>query len=145
MITAWQVYWVMQLDSIGAALSFLSAGGLMLAAALTIWNGISRLDTNQFPSLCDVDARKAAWAVRANLRKTVLLVAVPLFVVNAFIPSTKTAAAMIVLPALSDIASSETVQHEAGELYGIAKDALRELAKPKPEPKKDDSPERVTP
>jgi hypothetical protein len=134
MITAWDIYWVMQLDSIGAALSFLSAGGLMLAVALTVWNGISRFDTNEFPSLCDVDARKAAWAVRANLRKTVLLVAVPLFVVNAFIPSTKTAATMIVLPA---VANNETVQREAGELYGIAKDALRELAKPDaPEPQK---------
>lgn len=75
-------------------------------------------------------ARGAAYH---RLAPRIAVVAGVLLTVNAFLPSTKTAAAMIVIPA---VANNEAIQREAGELYGIAKDALRELAKPdKPEPK----------
>ena len=123
MVSAWDVYWVMQLDSISCGLSILSIGGLLVAAALTIANAASRYDTDMFPSLCDREERKASWAVRAKARKRVLAVALTLFVINSFVPSTKTAAAMVVLPA---IANNQTLQREAGELYGIAKQALKE-------------------
>lgn len=42
---------------------------------------------------------------------------------SAFIPSTKTAATMYVVPA---IVNNETLQEDAGEFYELAKDALRD-------------------
>lgn len=126
-ISAWEIYWVLQLDSISAALSFLSAGGIMIAVALTIWNGLSRLDTSEFPLLCNEDERKAAWASRAAIRRTLLAISLPLFAINAFVPSSKTMAAVIVVPA---IANNDAIKREAGELYQLAKEALREVVKP---------------
>lgn len=114
MITAWDIYWVMQLDTIGMVASLLALAGIPISAfAWAAW-----ADEN-------VDAPIAFPLVVTPLAILALLVA-------TFIPSTKTAAAMIVLPA---VANNETIQQEAGELYGIAKDALRELARPKPAPK----------
>lgn len=133
MITAWDIYWVMQLDSIGAllfALAMISGG---TALALSVWTAMHACDDAYSWNESKTEARKAFRAELLRRANQAACVAVVMFVAATAVPSTKTAAAMIVLPALSDIASSETVQHEAGELYGIAKDALRELARPKPE------------
>jgi len=129
MITAWQIYWVMQLDSIGGALVAVAA--IAGAAAVVLWIGgaIEKACSNTLPEL-DISKREAArGAAMHRAAKPMTWLAAVLILVNAFIPSTKTAAAMIVLPA---VANNEAIQREAGELYGIAKDALRELARPKP-------------
>ena len=49
--------------------------------------------------------------------------------ISTFLPSSKTAAAMIVIPAITQDEVVETVSGEAKELYALTKDALRELAK----------------
>lgn len=117
-MTAWQIYWVMQLDSInsfflcstaGAVFAPMAAG--MISDGELVWNYEQK--------------RIRRWA-------KVCFWMAPLFLIAAVLtPSTKTAAAMIVLPA---IANSETLRKEAGELYGLAKEALRD-AIDAPEPK----------
>lgn len=47
-------------------------------------------------------------------------------------PSTKTVAAMIVLPKLTSPQALDAMGKEGQELYGLAKDALRKLADDKP-------------
>lgn len=117
MITAWQIYWVMQLDTIGTVATLLAFAAFMLT--VFVW------------------AAYADDAIESPVAPSLLTLPFLAFTtVATFLPSTKTAAAMIVLPAVANAATSETVQREAGELYGIAKDALRELAKSdKPESK----------
>lgn len=130
MITAWQIYWVMQLDDIGMALTFTAL--VCGVAALFMWvsGAIEKSCSNAFPEM-EMSKREAArGAALHRSAKPVTILAGILLMLNAFIPSTKTAAMMLVIPA---VANNQAIQKEAGDLYGIAKDALRELARPKPE------------
>ncbi|MBA0362403.1 hypothetical protein [Stenotrophomonas maltophilia] len=107
MISAWEIYWVMQLDTIRFASALASIAGLIGLVVIAI-------------AVADVyDDGKAL--------KRVLLVSPMLLIPIAaatFLPSSKTAAAMIVIPA---IANNERFQAEAGDLYKLAKQGLQKL------------------
>lgn len=111
MISPWEIYLVFQLDSIREFLAGVSGVGLIasiVAAAM-------------FPLLFDEDFGlnlSVKWVFTPLVSAT--FVAALLY---AFVPSTKTAAAMIIIP---KIANSETIQREAEDLYGLAKRALVE-------------------
>lgn len=137
MITPWEIYWVLQLDSFGAALSFVVSASILVSAALIAVSLFFAADT---PSAWCAEENKAA-AIRHNqvapiLRKAgiriLVFIVAPLFTLAVLLPSTKTAAAMIVVP---QIVNSPTIQHEAGDLYNLAKEALRDAIAPKPERK----------
>ena len=102
MITPWEIYWVLQLDSIRICFSVIVATGAFAALVLAL-GGPERY------------ARRLAY------------VFVPLCCFAAFVPSTKTAAAMIVVP---QIVNSPSIQHEAGDLYKLAKQALEQAIEP---------------
>lgn len=109
MIDAWDIYWVLQLDTIGFAAALLTlVGGAVVALA---WIGFLDSDT------------RLSLFVPAMLT----LLWLPVLALAVFLPSTKTAAAMFVIPA---IANNETIQRESGELYDLAKQALAEAVKP---------------
>lgn len=109
-ISAWDIYWVMQLDTIGVAAGLISFLGLIF---LPFAIGFSFFEV------------KRAWAYFSCAGLGLFwMVAVAAAI---FLPSSKTAAAMLVIPA---IANNETIEREAGDLYQIAKDGLRELVKP---------------
>jgi hypothetical protein len=123
-ITPWEIYWVLQLDSIGAAITIAATLGVVISAIVI---GISATITDRgcYPDK-DQDAQ---WGHVIRTWLTILLVSGVLFVVDAFIPSTRTMAAVIVAP---KIINSPTVQHEAGDLYKLAKQALENAVAPKP-------------
>lgn len=131
MISAWTIYWVMQMDNIASM--FLVAAVVGGVAAILLWciyNDAASSCPEEWGS-SDYRAKyqrklDMAPALFKRARQITVLAAL-LFIVAYLLPSTKTAAAMLVIPA---VANNETVQKEAGELYGIAKDALHELAKP---------------
>lgn len=129
MITAWQIYWVMQLDSIGCfvfaafVISLVCGGCAFLFAAIHAGDDHWSWNCDRIGQRQDFRRTLYRWGRLAIAASLVCGLAA------ALIPSTKTAAAMIVIPA---VANNEAIQHEAGDLYGIAKDALRELARPKP-------------
>jgi hypothetical protein len=127
MISAWDIYWVMQLDGIGCTLTFFTIATTITAAAFMGFGALAT-DRGCYPSK-DQDA---AWWRLKSTAKRLCIAAVMLGLVNSFIPSTKTAAMMVVVPR---IANNEAIQREAGDLYGIAKGALRNLAAPKQERK----------
>lgn len=108
-MSAWQVYWVMQLDSIGVGL-FLFGVAFLFAA----WVFASATEYDEVRSL------RPAWIC--------LSIGLLLWMVDVFVPSTKTAAAMIVLPAITSESATSVVAPEARELYDLAKDALRHAA-----------------
>src|SRR5690606_37769141 len=124
---AWDIYWVMQLDSIGVLLFLIALVSGIATLVLLVWAAMHAEEDRYSWNEGKTEERIAfrvqllRWAKQAGGVSAVMIIAA------SVVPSTKTAAAMIVLPA---VANSETVQREAGELYGIAKDALRELAKP---------------
>jgi hypothetical protein len=122
-LTAWDIYWVMQLDSIGSALSIASV-------LFTVVGGIATV-IYKFASACDdKDAREVAKGARFGI--PVLALGLLSWTACTMLPSTKTAAAMVVVPAL---VNSEAIKKEAGDLYGLAKQALTD-AVGKPEPRK---------
>lgn len=106
MISAWDIYWVMQLDTIGMAMGTISVFGLIVVAV--VW-GAAACEIRRLWGYLVAVAVTGVWFV-------CLLAAI-------FLPSTKTAAAMFVIPA---VANNETIQKEAGDLYKLAKQALRE-------------------
>lgn len=67
---------------------------------------------------------------REPLARRILIILVSTFLgglfLNALIPSTKSLAVIVVLPA---IVNNEAVQGEAKEIYTLAKEALKEMAK----------------
>ncbi|WP_286075648.1 hypothetical protein [Stenotrophomonas sp. 59] len=107
MISAWEIYWVMQLDTIRQASVVASAVGIV---GLTVFIVIG------FDSYSSDKVMKRVYSLAPLI----------LFPVAAatFLPTSKTAAAMIVIPA---IANNERFQAEAGDLYQLAKQGLQKL------------------
>lgn len=66
-----------------------------------------------------------------KVAKSILSISIPLLIIGTLLPSSRTAAAMIVVPALTSKEVVEPVAGEAKELYDLAKEALKNLAKPK--------------
>lgn len=117
MISAWDIYWVMMLDSIGCTLSIFAIVGSLVGGVAAIVHMMAAGDNE--PSI----ANGTRWG------KPLLFIALAAFFINMLIPDTKTAAMMVVIPR---VANNPNVQREAGELYDIAKTALRKLAAPEP-------------
>jgi Na+/proline symporter len=118
MISAWQVYWVMQLDSIISITGWLSFFGCFFGGIGFIVHRVAR-------SMDDEESKAVAAATW--LSKPVLMLGLLSLFANGFLPSSKTAAAMIVLPAITSDMVIDTVSPEARELYGLAKGALKNL------------------
>ena len=137
-MNAWTIYWILQLDSIGTELLFLCAITATVAicvAGVAIDDATSNPNDWSTPEFKDKALEKLGRAPK--MRRIAYKWATAAFLLSGLValtPSTKTAAAMAVLPA---IANNERIQHEAGDLYQLAKQALTNAVAPdKPEPKK---------
>lgn len=125
-MNAWQIYWVMQLDTIGNLLFVVALVGI-ITSVFMVPIGMGMCATREKD-----EQEMGAKVKRAG--KQIMTAGLVSAVACGFLPSTQTAAAMVVIPA---IANNETIRKEAGDLYAIAKQGLRELVKPvAPEPKK---------
>lgn len=124
MISPFTVYLVMQLDSIGATVTFASVITGVLAAVLFLFASSERGSSQSYPDH-EISKRQAANADRLFSKVKPAFVCASIFcALSVLLPSSKTAAAMYVIPA---IANSEAVQNEAGDLYEMAKQAMRKL------------------
>jgi 4-hydroxybenzoate polyprenyltransferase len=130
-MTAWQIYWVMQLDAIRGFLSVISIFALMASLMLGSL-GFLFNDQMDHPS----DRQNERWNVIRSITTRIIVAAAVVAAANVALPTTRTAAAMIVLPTITSDTVREAVAPEARELYQLAKDALRHAAG-KDEPKKD--------
>jgi hypothetical protein len=139
MVSAWQVYWVMQLDSIGSNLVFVLCILFFAALAATIAAIVhGSADPSGLSGYFEEEAKRMlskAPALKRLASKLILAFFVLLIVVTA-LPSSKTAAAMIILPAVTSDKVIDSAKGEVKELLGLTKDALRGLNpdnhKPKP-------------
>lgn len=109
MISPFMVYLVMQLDSIN-----IGVGILVVALFVT-----SVVSTMMYADGTFNDAKRAAKVLKYGYISTALM-----FVVCVMLPSSKTAAAMLLIPALTSDAVVEPLTREGRELYGLAKQAL---------------------
>jgi hypothetical protein len=133
-MNAFSLYLILQLDSIGNTLMIVSIVGTLAGLIALIVAAVQRGDENWPGREADHTTSNAIF----KHAKRGLITCVALFAVNGLLPSSKTAAVMIVLPA---VANNENIQREAGELYQIAKQGLADLVKkavaPKDEPAKE--------
>lgn len=120
-IDAWTIYWVMQADSIKALLIVIA---VIVAGLWVFWS----IGTGICCQMAIVDRIESA---KKDMKFAIVgwvfatIVAFAAVIVATLAPSTKTAATMIVLPA---IVNNKDIQTEAKELYDIAKGALRDIA-----------------
>jgi hypothetical protein len=134
-VSGFTLYCILMLDSFCSMLSTIFIISLILgilvlligSGASDLWSGATR----------QTDEEKAIWASASKWGKRLLAVCFLSLVVNTFLPSTRTAAMIVVIPA---IANNDKVQKEAGELYYLAKMGLARLvtedaAKPKDDDK----------
>lgn len=139
-ISPWAIYWVLQLDSISGATGVLC---LAVAVASVISLVAGALSHTADPEEWYSENYKVAAAntkARAPIfirwGKRLAIAGAILFTAHAFIPSTKAMAAIIVIPA---IANSDRLQREAGDLYDLAKQALRQAVADDKPAKSDES------
>lgn len=125
-ISAWTIYWITRLDEISILLTI----SFVLIAIVTVFfcfSWVANRDDYERPYHNGVEKQKTA----VGLLKWLVPVLIAVGLTNAFIPNTKQAAAMIVLPA---IVNSEAVQELPSELTILARQWLHEL-RPKKESK----------
>lgn len=122
MISPFEVYIILQLDALKSMLDLagvISTVAFVLSAFVLFFHTV---DESPAPAVIVKTARYA------------LVVVISALLLHAVLPSSKTAAAMFVLPA---VVNNETVQGEAAELYGLAKQAFARLATDDPEPEEE--------
>lgn len=112
MISAWDVYLVMQLDSIRVVF-FVFA--ILLGGAVVIMIPLGGM-------MGEAVHQKLRWVIPVFVLTSIL---------SVLVPSSKTAAAMLLVPALTSPQVTEPLTAEARELYGIAKQAIAQLAEKK--------------
>ena len=113
MITPFQVYLVMQLNSI-----------IGLFIAIAVVSGIAIIAISVF--VIDLYPREERIPSMKLLKKFVTSFALSCLMI-AVIPSTQTAAAMIIIPALTSKEVTQPLAKEGKELYDLAKRALTDM------------------
>ena len=111
MITGWDIYWIMQLDTIIGLLGTVCAVSLIIAMAIFF----TAAREGSSDELRDAALKPFLW---------LLGIAAFFGLAASMVPSTKTAAMMYAIPA---IVNNEELQDEAKEVYGLAKEGLKKL------------------
>lgn len=117
------VYLMMQADSIGSVSFFICVVFGFLSVVGLIGHTISNIYAEQddeAKSFRDGIAKPFKWSV------AVFFIAI---LMQAFVPSTKTIAVMVVLPKVTSPQALDAMGSEAKDIYLLAKDALRSLSK----------------
>lgn len=115
-ITSWDIYWITRLDNIRALLILLSV--LFAMAAVCSFVGSCEWDR------CGEVRVAKIWRVMAG---SFLFIVVPvLLCAIAFIPTTKEACMMFVVPKLTNSEYVKALQGDAKELYTLGIERLKE-------------------
>jgi len=125
-ISAWDVYFVMQMDGFIKFFSTIS----IIMVIYGIFNFMHALD-------CREKQKNEASLFFANRGKVVILIAIFLYFCAVVIPDTKTLASMKILPIISKSEFvNETLSKEAKELYDLTKQTIIDNIKEKEDYKK---------
>src|SRR6185312_11361876 len=108
------VYLLFQADSISSALTLIAVvAGIAFCIAVPI----------KAAAKCDMDTDEGA-ALAYKMSRFAIWVCPFLIAAGIFMPSTKTIAAMIVLPKITSPQAIDTVSKESRDIYELAKKAL---------------------
>ena len=111
----WTIYFVMKADSIECALWWVFAVSALVVGGTCISLMVNAGLSPTFSEKAKKLLKKAAWYP------------LPLMLIALAMPSTKTLATALIVPA---IVNNETLQKEAGELYNFAKSGLKSALTP---------------
>lgn len=117
-ISPLELYFILQLDSIIGVLGFVSGMSLFVICMIVLGIVIAHAADSYHENT--VHERFAPYS---KFIKKTAVVTVVTGALATFLPSTKNAAAIVVIPA---IVNNETIQREAADLYGMAKQALKD-------------------
>ena len=118
MISAFEIYFVMQLDTwvfVSRVTSFLSLVIFVVLNIATYEIGGTAKETAK-------ETAKPYW-------RALLFIFCLSSTIGMLLPTSKTAAAMIILPKIASNENMATLSKEASELYNIAKDAIKKVSK----------------
>lgn len=119
-MTPFEIYLVMQLDSIVTLFGWMLAFSVLSIVALFVGWAASAPDAKTDEEAALINSFTAKWMGRC------LGVIILSSLLYAFTPSTKTAAAMFIVPHLTSPEAVGTVSTEARELLDLAKQAFSE-------------------
>ena len=122
-MNAWTIYWILQLDTVVDALTVAASMSGMAAGGLYLFSAMHKAEDSYSWNEPKAGDRATFRALLLKRAKPVAIVACLLAVAVTLLPTSKTAAAMVIVPA---IANNETIRKESGELYDLAKQALRD-------------------
>ena len=132
MITPWQMYWLLKLDSINVLLVIVASSLFIIGTTFTVVGAFLR-DEKRIYSWDTAENIEAKHATGRRLHRCVLRVICPVLVLillmDCFLPTTKEMAAMLVIPR---IANNEKVQDCGNRIYDLAvewMDALKPQSK----------------
>ena len=135
LISPLEVYFVLQLDSIRDAFVPILIIGAILSIISFILVAANADADNEYSS-----SNASYLALGKRMIKPSLGTLIIGILGLTFIPSTKTAATMILLPAITSDKVTEPLSREAGELYQLAKAALKKAVdEDNPTPKQEDN------
>lgn len=110
-MSAWTIYWVLILDNVQRGL-FVTITAILVSIGVCFFACCAHTADAKEADAARAFAKWSRWSLRGIWLTFILLLA------NIFLPSTKQMATILVLPA---IVNDERVQHEASELYELAK------------------------
>ena len=125
------VYFLMMADDVKFALGFLAIV-LGLATAVCFAGRAISSSIVYESDIRDQSIDWRVWQTWVALTKRVPWLFGVAIMISTFMPSTKTVAAMIVLPKITSPQAIDTMSKESRDIYDLAKKALTKLADDKP-------------
>lgn len=126
-MTGWQVYWLFQLDSIRVLFFVLSI--ISLAAFLVI-SFIAQICAGVSKDYMELSSSKKEVAMAAKfVNKTPWIIGGILFFISitAFLPDTKTMAAIYILPKIASSENIEMVGKDGSDIYKLGIQRLKDI------------------
>ena len=121
MVSGWELYFVLKLDSFHAFFQTIGGIGLISSVLGSIIATVASFDDDGTTRMI---ANKAA-----SLFRKMLVVSVLFVVAGLLLPTTKQAAAVLIIPKIATNENVEMISDEAKSLYSLAKEYFLENIK----------------
>jgi heme/copper-type cytochrome/quinol oxidase subunit 2 len=119
---AWTVYWLFQLDSINMGFTLLALAFLIAF----MWQILVVINAKTDEMIDYTGRSKENTAKKKKALHYIWWVAPLLYMISCLIPSTKTMAAIIVLPKIASAENLNIVSKDAGDIYKLAMARVKE-------------------
>lgn len=118
-MTTWDVYWILMLDRLVQASGIACCMSLIALILLASFGAMIR-------DIAEPDFKVVGKRMHRFGIPIASMLAIVFGLIATFLPDTKQAAVIYVLPRIATVENLEAAQGEASEIYGLAKAWLRE-------------------